>query len=104
LCVVEDAPCALVTLHVWLAARSQVWAWAITAMNVATLIWLLATWRSVPEMAPDFINAAKPLEPNVMIALREPADARLQLGIRKRVVRFGLRVADPDGLVAELRP
>ena len=132
-----------VALHVWIAARSHVWAWAITAINVATLVWLwrayqarsrsalaigthdvevtignqlqcrfarsaiasadVATWRSVPDVAPDFINAAKPLEPNVVLVLREPAEARLPFGIRKRVMRFGLRVGDPDALLAELR-
>ena len=60
----------------------------------------VATWRSVPDdAAADYVNAAKPLEPNVVITLREPAEARLPLGIRKRVVRFGLRAADPSLVV-----
>ena len=123
-------------LHLWVAERSQGWAWAITAVNVATLAWLWreyasarqatldvagdevridagsrlrcrfptsaiasvesATWRSVPDMATDFVNTAKPLEPNIIIALREPVDATLVFGVRKRVSRIGVRVADAE--------
>lgn len=133
-----------VGLHLWIAPRSRFWAWMITALNAATLVWLwrdyqarsradltlgenevvvalgnqlrcrfprsgiasveVATWRSVPDpdMARDYVNAAKPLEPNVLIVLRGPIEARLPLGIRKRVTRLGLRVADPERLIAEL--
>ena len=31
-----------VGLHVWIAPRSEFWAWTITALNLATLVWL---WR-----------------------------------------------------------
>lgn len=134
-----------VALHVWIAPRSEVWAWTITALNAVTLVWLwrdyqarsraeltlgddevlvslgnqlrcrfarsgvasveAATWRSVPDpgMARDYVNGAKPLEPNVLIVLREPAEARLPFGIRKRVTRLGLRVADPERVISELR-
>ena len=133
-----------VALHVWIAPRSQLWAWAITALNAATLVWLwrdhqarsraeltlggddvtlalgqqlhcrfprsgiasadVATWRSVPDpgMARDYVNCAKPLEPNVLVVLREPVDARLPFGIRKRVTRLGFRVADPERVISEL--
>ena len=118
--------------HVWIAPRSEFWAWTITALNLATLVWLwrddqarlrakltlgenevvvalgnqlrcrfprsaiasadVATWRSVPEpdMARDYVNTAKPLEPNVLIVLWDPIEARLPLGIRKRVTRLGV--------------
>ena len=134
-----------VALHVWIAPRSHFWAWAITALNAATLVWLwrdykarsraelalgtdevmvalgnqmrcrfprsaidaadVATWRSVPDpaMTRDYVNCAKPLEPNVLIVLREPAEARLPFRIRKRVNRLGLRVPNPEQLLAELR-
>jgi hypothetical protein len=132
-----------VVLHLWVASRSEAWAWAITALNVATLIWLwresragaqsrlsvgdrdveitignrlrcrfprstvagadVATWRSVPDPPPaDYLNTAKPLEPNVMIVLEEPVDAQLSLGIRKRYARIGIRVEDPVALLAAL--
>jgi hypothetical protein len=31
-----------VGLHVWTASRSEFWAWTITALNLATPVWL---WR-----------------------------------------------------------
>ena len=133
-----------VALHLWIAPRSQRWAWAITVINAATLVWLwhehrarataaltlgardvqvvmgnqlqarfprsavatadLATWRSVPDAqsARDYVNSAKPLEPNVLIVFREPVAVRLPLGIGKRVTRLGVRVADPARLVSSL--
>lgn len=134
--VVEGA-----AIHLWIAERSPWWAWVITALNVATLVWLwrevranalsrlvvdgesveivvgrrlrcrfsrseiasaeVATWRSVPDAAADFVNTAKPLEPNLVIVMRDPVGVRLPLGISKRIGRFGLHVADP-GLVVRL--
>ena len=131
-------------LHLWVASRSQAFAWAITAVNVATLVWLwrdhkaashahmrvsddgieiaignriqclvpreaiasaeMATWRSVPDMAKDYLNTAKPLEPNVLLVLRDPITARLALGIRKPVTRIGLKVADAGVVIEALRP
>jgi hypothetical protein len=130
-------------LHLWVASRSRVRAWAISALNLVTLVWLWwevqsgarsmlrigaadvvltvggrlhcriprraiaraerATWRSVPQPAPrDYVNVAKPIEPNVLIALREPVVVRLSLGITKHVSRFGVRVRDADAVVAAL--
>ena len=129
-------------LHLWVAQRSATWAWVITALNVATMIWLwreyratrqaqaivsdtdvaidagsrlrvrvplraiasvdAATWRSVPDMAADFANIAKPLEPNVVIVLREPMSATLALGLTKRIARIGLRVDDADAFRAAI--
>jgi len=131
-------------LHLWIAPRSQLWAWVITAANVATLVWLwrehrsratstltlgddevvvalgnqlnarfprsaiasvsVATWRSVPDpqMAPDYVNGANPLEPNVMLVFHAPVDGRLPFGIRKRIMRLGVRVADPGSLISSL--
>jgi hypothetical protein len=137
--VVEGA-----VLHLWLAARHPGWAWTVTALNAATLVWLwrdyqaralatltlgdrdvvitvgnqlrcqvprsgiasaeMATWRSVPDpdMARDYVNTAKPLEPNVMLTFREPVDARLPFGIRKRLTRLGVRVGNPERLISEI--
>ena len=129
-------------LHLWVAERSQAWAWIITALNVVTLVWLwreyrsgqrahltvsasdiaidagsrlrcqvprssiasveAATWRSVPDMARDFVNTAKPLEPNIVVVFREPTEVMLALGITRRVSRIGLRVADADAARALL--
>jgi len=129
-------------LHLWVAERSQVWAWTITAVNLVTLVWLwreyragqrahlavsasdftidagsrlrcrvprsaiasveAATWRSVPDMARDFVNTAKPLEPNIVLVFREPIEVTLALGITRRVSRIGVRVADADAARALL--
>jgi hypothetical protein len=137
--VVEGA-----ALHFWLAARHPTWAWAITALNAVTLVWLwldyrarteaavtlgdrdvviavghqlrcqlprsaissaeAVTWRSVPDSlaARGYVNSAKPLEPNVMLTFAEPVDARLPFGIRKRLTRLGMRVAEPERLISEI--
>jgi hypothetical protein len=137
--VVEGA-----AIHLWVAQQSAAWAWAIAAMNVATLVYLwrevranslsrlvvdgdsveivvgrrlrcrfsrnqiasveIATWRSVPDVSADLVNAATPLEPNVVLVLRAQAEARLPLGIVKQVGRFGLRVANPEVVVRLLVP
>jgi hypothetical protein len=131
-----------VVLHLWISARSEVWAWALTVLNAATLIWLWrevqassrstlsvdateivvnagsrlrcrisrsaverveeVTWRSVPQQGRDYIDTAKPLEPNVLIALHTPASAKLPLGLTRSVSRLGLRVSNSASLVAAL--
>lgn len=62
-----------------------------------------ATWRSVPDVAANYVNAAKPLEPNVTIVLDPPAHAKLPFGISKRVSRLDLRVANAAGVIEALR-
>ena len=132
-----------VVLHLWIASRSQAWAWAIAVLNVATIVWLwreyksgakarlvvsgdaveidagsrlrchfprslvasaeVATWRAVPdEFSQGWANTAKPLEPNVIVTLREPITARLALGIRKPISRIGLRVDDAGAVCTAL--
>jgi hypothetical protein len=57
----------------------------------------------VPDVPPrDYVNTAKPLEPNVMLRLREPVPARLPLGVTRPVTRIGLRVHDPELLILAL--
>ena len=125
-------------LHLWIASRSQAWAWTIAAVNALTLVWLwkeykagrrsrlivtstgieidagsrlrcrfprsviasaeAATWRSVPDLATDFVNTAHPMDPNVILMLREPVEARIVLGIRKRVSRIGIHVDDASAV------
>jgi len=62
------------------------------------------TWRERPARAPDYLNATRPAEPNVLIALKTPATARLVGGIRRSVQRIGVHVDDPGGIVAALSP
>ena len=62
-----------------------------------------ASWRSVPEPPPpEYINTAKPLEPNVMLVLDESVEANLPLGMRRRYARIGIRVGDPVAVLAVL--
>jgi hypothetical protein len=128
-------------LHLWIAETSPTWAWIVTALNVATVVWVwreaasrrkarmvvrehdveitagsarfrfarsavasveAATWRSVPDTPSDFVNMARPLDPNVVVTLTKPIDGRLALGVTKRVSRFGLRVSDAGALMALL--
>ena len=60
------------------------------------------TWRERPVRAPDYLNATKPAEPNVLIGLSHPTTARLVGGMRRSVSRIGLHVDDPAGVVAAL--
>jgi hypothetical protein len=53
-------------------------------------------------LATDFVNTAQPLDPNVILVLREPVRARLALGIPKRVLRIGIGVHDADAVQAIL--
>jgi hypothetical protein len=62
----------------------------------------VATWRSLPDTRTDYVNAASPLEPNVLVVLREPSWAKLPFAMRKRFTRLGVRVADAAQLVASL--
>lgn len=128
--------------HVWFASRSQIVAWLITALNVASLVYMWrayvasqraalritatevvfdvaqvrwrfprsaiesvepATWRSVPDLPTGFFNSAKPLDPNVLIILRQPMIMRIPFGMTRQVTRVTLRVQDPEGVMAALR-
>jgi len=62
------------------------------------------TWRSVPPPGRDYIDTAKPLEPNVLIALGVPATAKLPFGLTRSVSRLGVRVPNPASLVVALGP
>jgi hypothetical protein len=130
-------------LHLWIASRSETWAWAITALNVATLVWLWREYRAgspleavggqgarrgrdrQPDTRPvrslehrqrgashvalragpataEYLNTAKPLEPNVTLVLEEPVEARLALGMRRRYARIDIRVEEPTAVLAAL--
>ena len=58
------------------------------------------TWRTLPAPAGDYLNAAKPGEPNVLVTLRRPTPVRIVLGITKTVTRVGLAVVEPERFVA----
>ena len=133
-----------VLLHLWIAARSQPWAWTIAALNGATLAWLgweyksaaqgrlvvgadgdveidagsrlrcrfnrrliasaeSVTWRSVPSsFTQGWANTAEPLEPNVVVTLREPISAKHAFVIRTPTWKIGLRVDDAEAVCKAL--
>ena len=63
-----------------------------------------ASWRDVPDGAPDgYVNLAKPAEPNVLITCEPPATLRLFGAVDRPVRLLGLHVDDPDALMLVLR-
>src|SRR5262245_24860796 len=61
-----------------------------------------ATWRSVPDVPKAFLDSAKPLDPNVLIAFRQPVIMHAPLGITRQITRLTLRAKDPHGVIATL--
>jgi hypothetical protein len=59
-------------------------------------------WRTRPARTADYLDAARPGEPNVLLTLRAPATVTAALGLRRTVTRIGLRVDEPEALVAGL--
>jgi hypothetical protein len=62
----------------------------------------IPTWRDIPPRAPDFINATKPAEPNVLLAFREPVTVVLLGAVRRPVRSIAFRVDDPAGFLAAI--
>ena len=54
------------------------------------------TWRTLPAKAPDYVDLARPGEPNVVVHFREPVTVALLFGRRRRVSRIGIRAERPD--------
>jgi hypothetical protein len=54
------------------------------------------TWRTLPTKAPDYVDLARPGEPNVVVHFREPVTVALLFGRRRRVSRIGIRAERPD--------
>jgi hypothetical protein len=64
-----------------------------------------AHWQDIPQRgtraASDFVEPMRPADPNVLLALTEPATVRL--GVLKRdISRIALCVDDPDGFIAAI--
>lgn len=60
------------------------------------------SWRERPRPAPDYLNATKPAEPNVLLVLESPVRARVIGGMHRSVSRIGVRVDDPAAFVARV--
>ena len=58
------------------------------------------TWRTKPARGAGYLDAARPLDPNVVLTLRAPKAVTVALGLRRDAARIGLRVDDPDRFVA----
>lgn len=57
------------------------------------------TWRTAPKPAPDYVNAAKPGTPNILVTFARPTVVAGPLGIRRTVSRVGLMLDEPDRFV-----
>lgn len=60
------------------------------------------SWRDLP--APDasgYLDAARPLDPNLLLELREPVSAHLPLGLRRTVRVIGVHLREPEQALAE---
>jgi len=60
------------------------------------------TWREIPTATRDYLNATKPVTPNVLLTFREPISVRLPGGLSKRIRRLGLRVDEPERFLETL--
>jgi hypothetical protein len=60
------------------------------------------SWRTLPERAPDYLDLSRPGEPNVVLELDAPVEARLPFGMRRTVSRIGLRVEEAEAFVGAL--
>jgi hypothetical protein len=72
-------------------ARAQV-PWTMVE-QVRTL-----SWRDLPQPAADYLNAARPDDPNLLFTFQAPLSVRSLMGPRQ-VRQLGVRVADADRVV-----
>lgn len=61
-----------------------------------------AQWRTLPRPDERYANLTAPAQPNVILTLREPTAVPLGLGIRKRVVKIGLHLDEPEAFLKAL--
>ena len=60
----------------------------------------LPDWKEVPLPASDYLNAAAPGDPNLLLEFRQPLTLRGPLGIKRQIRRMGLRLRHPSAAVA----
>jgi hypothetical protein len=56
----------------------------------------LLTWRDLPARAPDYLDAAKPSDPNVLIEFHSPVRVEGVYGIARTATRIGIRLELPE--------
>jgi hypothetical protein len=61
------------------------------------------TWRTLPARAPDYLDVARPSEPNILLHLAAPVEARVMGALRRKVSRVGLRVDDAPAFLDAVR-
>jgi hypothetical protein len=59
------------------------------------------SWRDTAGPRGSYLNATKPATPNVLIAFREPVEARI-FGMRRPIEKLALHLDRPDGFVEAL--
>lgn len=62
----------------------------------------IISWTSPPEPRPGYLDAARPVEPSLVITFREPVVVTSMFGLRRSITVVGLAVDDPVGLRAAL--
>ena len=74
----------------------------------ATILWedvasvRLLTWRDLPARAPDYLDAAKPSDPNVLIEFHRPVRVEGVYGIARTATRVGVRLESPEMFVSRV--
>ena len=58
------------------------------------------SWSALPAKATGYFDAARPVEPNLVIRFRASVEVTGAFGVRRRVSSLGLCVDDPEGLCA----
>lgn len=58
----------------------------------------MPTWRDLPGPSPEYLNTARPDDPNVLLTFRTPVVLRSVVGPR-RVRQLGLRLTEPERVV-----
>lgn len=59
-------------------------------------------WRDTAGPRGSYLNATKPATPNVLVAFREPVEARV-VGMRRPIEKLALHLDQPDGFVETLK-
>lgn len=58
----------------------------------------IVSWSSPPVARAGYLDVARPVEPNVVVAFREPIEVTAAFGVRRRVTAVGVCVDEPDAL------
>jgi len=68
--------------------------------NVASV--RLVTWRNTPPIRPDYLNAAKPGEPNILIAFHDLVRTEGPYGISRMVTQVGVHLERPETFISHV--